>query len=316
MTRRNRIFIGILVAYALGVAFLMFRELEDIDPRYRESAEESLVETAQLMASLIEQSSADGALRVAALEPVFRSLYARRFSADIYGIEKTRVELRMTVVDRRGTVVFDSRSAVARRRSFAVARRLPRPARPVRRAHHGRHRRRPAHLGDVRRGAGPRCLGRRRRRDHRRGQPRQAGAELRPVRRGGTAQDAARRRDLRGRGAGAGRHPLGLAGPAVRAHRRLRALRARAALVQPAAPRPARARRDRRRLRRDARRARRPQLRRRLRADADPRGEGAAVGDPRRRRAAAGADGRRRPAPASSPASRARPGASRSWSTG
>ena len=51
MTKRTRIFIGILVAYALGVAFLMYRQLGDIDPRYREPAEESLVETAYLMAS-------------------------------------------------------------------------------------------------------------------------------------------------------------------------------------------------------------------------------------------------------------------------
>ena len=111
LTKRNRIFIGILVAYALGVAFLMYRQLADIDPRYRESAEESLVETAQLLAALIEHASADGALRVEALEPVFRTVYARRFKADIYGIEKTRVELRATVVDRRGKVVFDSRGA-------------------------------------------------------------------------------------------------------------------------------------------------------------------------------------------------------------
>jgi two-component system sensor histidine kinase CreC len=109
LTKRTRIFIGILVAYALGVAFLMYRQLGDIDPRYRESAEDSLVDTAWLMASLIEQASAGGTLRVDSLEPVFRSLQSRRFSADIYGIEKTRVELRMTVVDRQGIVVFDSR---------------------------------------------------------------------------------------------------------------------------------------------------------------------------------------------------------------
>jgi two-component system, OmpR family, sensor histidine kinase CreC len=109
LTRRTRIFIGVLVAYALGVAFLMYRQLGDIDPRYRESAEESLVETAYLVASLIETASPDGALHAESLEPVFRSLYARRFSADIYGVEKTRVELRVTVVDRWGTVVFDSR---------------------------------------------------------------------------------------------------------------------------------------------------------------------------------------------------------------
>jgi two-component system, OmpR family, sensor histidine kinase CreC len=109
LTRRNRIFIGVLVAYALGVAFLMYRQLGDIDPRYRESAEESLVETAYLVASLIETASPDGGLHADSLEPVFRSLYARRFSADIYGVEKTRVELRVTVVDRWGRVVFDSR---------------------------------------------------------------------------------------------------------------------------------------------------------------------------------------------------------------
>ena len=111
MTKRNRIFAGILVAYALGVAFLMYRQLADIDPRYRESAEESLVETAQLLAALIEHASPDGALRAESLEPVFRTVYARRFKADIYGIEKTRVELRATVVDRWGKVVFDSRAA-------------------------------------------------------------------------------------------------------------------------------------------------------------------------------------------------------------
>lgn len=35
MTKRTRIFIGILLAYALGVGVLMYRLLGDIDPRYR-----------------------------------------------------------------------------------------------------------------------------------------------------------------------------------------------------------------------------------------------------------------------------------------
>lgn len=108
MSKRTRIFLGILLAYVIGVGLLMVRQLEDIDPRYRESAEENLVETAQLMATLIEGASRDGTLQVEALGPVFQALYARRFKADIYGFEKTRVELRMTVVDRGGTVVFDS----------------------------------------------------------------------------------------------------------------------------------------------------------------------------------------------------------------
>ena len=108
MTARNRVFIGILVAYALGVAFLLYRQLLDIDPRYRESAEESLAETAQLFATSIELVSTSTELNTEPLGPLFRALYARTFHADIYGIEKTRVELRATVVDARGRVVYDS----------------------------------------------------------------------------------------------------------------------------------------------------------------------------------------------------------------
>ncbi|HEV7913419.1 MAG TPA: two-component system sensor histidine kinase CreC, partial [Albitalea sp.] len=109
MSKRTRIFIGILLAYAFGVGVLLYRLLGDIDPRYRESAEESLVETSHLVAATIEAASHDGVLRADTLQPVFQSLYARRFKADIFGFEKTRVELRVIVVDRVGRVVFDSR---------------------------------------------------------------------------------------------------------------------------------------------------------------------------------------------------------------
>ena len=70
----------------------------------------------------------------------------------------------------------------------------------------------------------------RRRRDRRRGQRRQAGAELRPVRRGGArARRCSSASTSVAGGAAAGGDPVGLAGAAVRPDRRLRALRARAA---------------------------------------------------------------------------------------
>jgi two-component system sensor histidine kinase CreC len=107
MTARSRIFVGILLVYTVGVGALMWRLLADIDPRYRESAEESLVETAHLMASLLEARSSGG-LDVTWMEPLFRDLYARRFEADIFGVRKESVELRATVVDAQGIVLFDS----------------------------------------------------------------------------------------------------------------------------------------------------------------------------------------------------------------
>ena len=108
MTKRSRIFLGILLIYTAGIAFLLYRVVLDIDPRYRESAEEALVETSQLMASLIEQDVSAGAINPARLDPLFRSVYARQFSAQIYNLHKTRVELRAYVTDRAGRVLFDS----------------------------------------------------------------------------------------------------------------------------------------------------------------------------------------------------------------
>jgi two-component system, OmpR family, sensor histidine kinase CreC len=108
MVKRTRIFIGILLVYVAGAAFLLYRQLQDIDPRYRESAEEALVETSHVLASLIETQVQDGAINPAVLGPVFQRAYARDFSAQIFGIEKNSVELRVYVTDRAGRVIYDS----------------------------------------------------------------------------------------------------------------------------------------------------------------------------------------------------------------
>ncbi len=109
VNRRNRIFAGILLAYLAGVGLLMWRLVGDIAPRYRESAEDSMVETAQLLATLLEPTATASGPNVEAFAGTFAALRARRFDADIYGVKKQRVELRATVVDGQGHVLFDSR---------------------------------------------------------------------------------------------------------------------------------------------------------------------------------------------------------------
>ncbi len=108
MSKRNRIFLGLLLIYALGVALLLYRVMTDLDPRYRESAEELLVDTANLLASLIETDLRDGVLQPDRLRPAFQDMYARRFTARIYAVTKTQADLRVYVTDRTGTVLFDS----------------------------------------------------------------------------------------------------------------------------------------------------------------------------------------------------------------
>ena len=240
----NRIFIGILLIFAAGLAFMLYRVVADLDPRYRESAEESLVETAQLMASLVEQDARDGAIDTSRLEPLFKSVYARKFEAHIFSVTKRRVELRLYVTDRSGRVLFDSLGHVtgadfSQWRDIRMALRGEPGSRTTPDVENDpatsvMYVSAPVRWNNDVIGA---VIGG------------QAGAELRPVRRGRTPQDALRRADVGGRRAAAGPHRFGLAGAPLRPDRRLRALRAGAAPLQPAAPGPARAGGDRRCLR-------------------------------------------------------------------
>jgi two-component system, OmpR family, sensor histidine kinase CreC len=108
MSKRSRIFIALLLIYAVGMGFVLYRVVSELDPRYRESAEESLVETSQILASLVEQDVRDGAVDTARLESLFKSTYARKFDVQIFSVNKTRVELRAYVTDRQGWVIYDS----------------------------------------------------------------------------------------------------------------------------------------------------------------------------------------------------------------
>ena len=108
MSKRSRVFVGIVVVYVAAVALLLYRVGLDLDPRYRESAEESLVDTAHLLATLLERQAYSGILQTEELERTLRSLSQRTLSARIFNVEKTRVDLHVYVTDARGIVVFDS----------------------------------------------------------------------------------------------------------------------------------------------------------------------------------------------------------------
>jgi two-component system, OmpR family, sensor histidine kinase CreC len=109
MSRRSRIFLGIFVVYLAAVAALLYRLAADLDPRYRESAEESLVDTANLLATLLERNTYNGIIPTDELERTLNHLAQRPVYARIFGIEKTAVDLHVYVTDRNGVVLFDSK---------------------------------------------------------------------------------------------------------------------------------------------------------------------------------------------------------------
>jgi two-component system sensor histidine kinase CreC len=111
VNKRNRLFAAILLIYVLGVGLLLYRVGADLDGRYRESAEESLVDTAHLLAAVIEDDLRSGSFDAARLRRVADAAYQRRFAARIFGHTKSRVDLRVYVTDADGRVVFDSMGA-------------------------------------------------------------------------------------------------------------------------------------------------------------------------------------------------------------
>jgi hypothetical protein len=60
------------------------------------------------VAPLLEPAAAPGGPNVDSFARVFSALRARQFEADIYGVKKQHVDLRATVVDGQGHVLFDS----------------------------------------------------------------------------------------------------------------------------------------------------------------------------------------------------------------
>lgn len=106
-----RFFVGYVVVTALAVLLAMKLFTDQLVPGVRQSVEETLVQTANLMAEMAarEMAHASGtSTRVAGIEAMFRAYEKRRFDARIYGVLKSEPDLRIYVTDQTGRVVFDS----------------------------------------------------------------------------------------------------------------------------------------------------------------------------------------------------------------
>lgn len=127
MRIRTQIFLGFFLLSGTGFFFLVRWILDDLRPRYLESAEETLVDTANLLAALLEAEMAalDApdtlASRIPAerLRDAFRRAYQRPLRARIHDVLKTRVDMRMYVTDSAGLVLFDSEGGRDEGRDFS-----------------------------------------------------------------------------------------------------------------------------------------------------------------------------------------------------
>ncbi len=108
MRIRTRLFLCYFIIVAAGFYYLVDWILDDLRPRYLESVEESLVDTANILSSIFTDVLAEGTEPAEAFRHTFEDVKKRRFSARIYEFEKTHVDLRVYATDSEGIVVFDS----------------------------------------------------------------------------------------------------------------------------------------------------------------------------------------------------------------
>jgi two-component system sensor histidine kinase CreC len=105
---RARIFFVFAAAVIAGFALLAYWISSDVGDRYSESFEELMVDTANLLAEIITSDMNSGDTALLRLDEAFERLKLRRFSAQIYELEKTRVDIRVYVTDDKGIVLFDT----------------------------------------------------------------------------------------------------------------------------------------------------------------------------------------------------------------
>lgn len=103
-----RIFLVYVLFVGLTGYFVLNTVMEEIRPGVRQSTEETLVDTANLMAEILRDDFKAGTLSANRWPELLRAYGERQPQATIWGLAKNQVNHRIYVTDARGVVVLDS----------------------------------------------------------------------------------------------------------------------------------------------------------------------------------------------------------------
>jgi two-component system, OmpR family, sensor histidine kinase CreC len=106
----TQLFLGYLTVLVVAGYFLVSGALDEIKPAMRQSSEETLVDTANLLAELVRDRVAQGQLATSDFGQSLQAYAERQFNAEIFGVAKTRASLHIYITDDKGVVLFDSQN--------------------------------------------------------------------------------------------------------------------------------------------------------------------------------------------------------------
>lgn len=106
-----RIFLVYFLFVGLSGWFVLNTVMEEIRPGVRQSTEETLVDTANLLAEILRDEVKAGSLTQSRLPELLNAYGQRQPQAQIWGVDKTAVNHRIYVTDAQGRVLLDSSGA-------------------------------------------------------------------------------------------------------------------------------------------------------------------------------------------------------------
>ena len=110
-----RIFLVYFLFVGLAGWFVLSTVMDEIRPGVRQSTEETLVDTANLLAEILRDEVKAGRLQQSRLPALLQAYGQRQPQAQIWGVEKTQVNHRIYVTDAKGIVVLDVRQRMEER---------------------------------------------------------------------------------------------------------------------------------------------------------------------------------------------------------
>lgn len=103
-----RILLGYFLLVAIAAWFVLNIFVEEIKPGVRQTTEDALIDTAQVLAQIATQDIHAGRIDNGALAQAFEQLQQNPIHANISGIQKSSMALRVYATDAQGIVIYDS----------------------------------------------------------------------------------------------------------------------------------------------------------------------------------------------------------------
>lgn len=108
MSLSLRIFLAYALIVGLAGYFMLQVFMSELKPGMRQSAEDTLVDTANLLAEIVSEDFHQHPQDFAAFERAFQRLAKRQYKANIFSVNKQSSEFRVYMTNQQGIVVYDS----------------------------------------------------------------------------------------------------------------------------------------------------------------------------------------------------------------